>query len=104
MKNNLFNRAAGVLAGMAMLCTLVPGQPVRTVGQEVPEGMELIASNDVLELYLDRELAGFAIKGKATGEIWYTNPPDFDEDPLASNYYKGMMKSQVSIRYYNALR
>ncbi len=101
MKNNLFNRAAGVLAGMAMLCTLVPGQPVRTVGQEVPEGMELIASNDVLELYLDRELAGFAIKGKATGEIWYTNPPDFDEDPLASNYYKGMMKSQVSIRYYN---
>lgn len=107
MKNNIFKRATSVLAGAAVLCTLLPGQSARAAGdssaggQEIPNRMELIASDDRLELWLDEELADFAVKVKDTGDIWFSNPQGADEDPQASNYYKGVMKSQLSIRYFN---
>lgn len=101
MKKNLFNRVISVLAGLAVLCTLMPGQSVHAAEEKIPERMELIGDNGQLELYLDREQADFAIKVKATGDVWYTNPLGADDDPLASNYYRGVMKSQFSIRYFN---
>ncbi len=101
MKKNLFNRAISVLAGLAVLCGLMPGQPVHAAQGEIPERMELIADSGSLELYLDREQADFAVKVKESGDVWFTNPQGADEDPLASNYYRGVMKSQFSIRYFN---
>ncbi|MCM1188944.1 MAG: DUF5696 domain-containing protein [bacterium] len=102
MRNKLFKRAAGILTGIALLCTLAPAPSVRAAEREIPDRMELVASNDSLELYLDRELADLAVRVKATGDVWFTNPQEADEDPLASNYYKNLMKSQFSIRYFNA--
>lgn len=112
-------RSLGILAAV-LLCVLLPGTETRaaeagtsgtetgateraagTAGREIPQGMELIASNEYLELYLDEEAAEFAVRVKETGDVWFTNPPEGEEDPLASSYYKGLMKSQFSIRYYN---
>lgn len=103
MKNNLFRRAISILAGLAVLCTTMPASPALAAGQvqEIPGRMELIASNEWLELYLDGEMADFAVRVKSTGDIWFSNPQKADEDPIASNYYRGVMKSQFSIRYYN---
>lgn len=107
MKNKFFKKAVSVLAGAAVLCSLLQKQPVLAAespssgGQEIPERMELIASDESLELWLDEEMADFAVRVKGTGDIWFSNPQGADEDPKASNYYKGVMKSQFSVQYFN---
>lgn len=40
-----------------------------------PSGMEKVAENDYLVLYIDRERADIAVKVKSTGSIWYSSPP-----------------------------
>lgn len=97
------------MAGVAVLCTLIPEQHVRAAGDEaagkqaeqIPERMELIASDERLELWLDEKMADFAVRVKDTGDLWFSNPQGADEDPKASNYYKGVMKSQLSVQYFN---
>lgn len=97
------------MAGAAVLCTLIPEQHVRAAGDEaagkqaeqIPERMELIASDERLELWLDEKMADFAVRVKDTGDLWFSNPQGADEDPKASNYYKGVMKSQLSVQYFN---
>ena len=107
MKDNLLKRAVSVLAGIAMLCALIPEQPVLAAGNSssggrgVPDRMEMIASDGELELWLDEEEADFAVRVKETGDIWFSNPQGAEEDPAASSYYKGVMKSQFSVQYYN---
>lgn len=109
MKHKFFKRAVSVLAGVAVLCTLIPEQHVRAAGDEaagkqteqIPERMELIASDERLELWLDEKMADFAVRVKDTGDLWFSNPQGADEDPKASNYYKGVMKSQLSVQYFN---
>lgn len=109
MKHKFFKRAVSVLAGVAVLCTLTPEQHVRAAGDEaagkqaeqIPERMELIASDERLELWLDEKMADFAVRVKDTGDLWFSNPQGADEDPKASNYYKGVMKSQLSVQYFN---
>ncbi len=109
MKNKFLLRTISVLAGFAVLCTLIPLQPVRAAENEaaqnqagqIPERMELIASDGNLELWLDEEAADFAVKVTDTGDVWFSNPPGADEDAKASNYYKGVMKSQFSVQYFN---
>lgn len=100
-KNSLFKKVISVLAGVGVLCALLPGQTARAATREIPDRMELIASDGGLELYLDEEQADFAVKVTATGDVWFSNPQGADEDPGASNYYKGVMKSQFSLRYFN---
>lgn len=97
------------MAGVAVLCTLIPEQHVRAAGDEaagkqaeqIPERMELIASDERLELWLDEKMADFAVRVKDTGDLWFSNPQGADEDPKASNYYKGAMKAQFSVQYFN---
>lgn len=109
MKNKLLKRAVSVLAGFAVLSTLIPAQAAQAAEDQaaqsgagqVPERMELIASDQRLELWLDEEMADFAVRVKDTGDVWFSNPQGADEDPKASNYYKGVMKSQFSVQYFN---
>lgn len=103
MKSKFVKRAVSALAGMAMLLTgiLTPGTEAHAAEGELPDGMEMVASNDQLELWFDGELAECAVRVKETGDIWFTNPPEADEDPAASSYYKGLLKSQLSIRFFN---
>lgn len=63
--------------------------------------MQKIAENDALELYIDEKETDVAVRVKATGDIWFTNPPKAAEDPGASAFYQRQMKSQFSIRYFN---
>ncbi len=63
--------------------------------------MRLIAENASLELYFDELETDVAVKVKATGDIWFSNPPKASEDAGASAFYQRQMKSQFSIRYFN---
>ena len=65
------------------------------------EGMVLAAENDILKLYTNLQTAEVAIYDKRNGQITYSNPPDADEDSIASAVNKSMLKSQISVIYYN---
>ena len=63
--------------------------------------MELVAENDYLELYLDEEETDIAVREKASGEIWFSNPVDTEEDSISNGYYKQKLKSQIELTYIN---
>ncbi len=64
-------------------------------------GMKLAAENEFLELYLDEAETDIAVRQKSSGEIWFSNPIDIDEDTVSNNYYKRRLKSQIDLTYIN---
>ncbi len=65
------------------------------------DGMKKAAENDSLILYIDEEQTSVAVQVKATGDVWYSNPPKAEEDPIASDYNRRQLQSQIALRYYN---
>ncbi len=63
----------------------------------VADGMELMLQNDKFELSFDKENGSAALKNKATGYVWYTNPNDLDDSGESSS----KLKSQLFIYYYS---
>ncbi len=97
-------KAAAIILGIVMLPALIAAPEMKSRAaetQNIPDRMKQIASNSELELYFDEEQTDIAVKVKSTGDIWFSNPPEADTDPFAGSYYKGVMKSQVALRYYN---
>jgi hypothetical protein len=65
------------------------------------DSMKMVSENSYLELYMDEKDTCVAVKVKKSGDTWFTNPVDAEEDGLATPYNKQLMKSQFSIKYYN---
>lgn len=66
----------------------------------VLDAMEKMAENEFLALYLLRKTTEVAVLEKRTGELWYSNPPDRGEDPIAAGVNKTKLESQLSITFY----
>ena len=66
-----------------------------------PESMKLVAENEYLALYIDETTTVAAVMDKKNGHVWYTNPPNRSEDPIAAAINKDKLSSQSSISYYN---
>lgn len=64
----------------------------------IEPGMTLIAENDFLELYIDKETTVVAVKNKKSGKLWYTNPPEWQSDTMAANN-TNKLRSQLNITY-----
>lgn len=62
---------------------------------------ELVAENEFLQFYMNKNTAEFAIINKRTNDIWYSNPVDYDQDPIATLDNKEKLRAQLSIRYLN---
>lgn len=67
----------------------------------VVDAMEKVAENEYLVLYINPETTEIAVKVKESGDLWFSNPPDREQDALASGYNKSKLSSQLSITYYN---
>lgn len=65
------------------------------------DGMTWAAESDSLILYIDEEQTSVAVQDKATGDVWYSNPSQAEEDPIASDYNRRQLKSQISLRFFN---
>jgi hypothetical protein len=76
------------------------GQPL-VAGEETLGDMELVAENEYLQMYLDPVETDVAILEKSSGEIWYTNPADLEQDTVATSYYQKLLKSQINLTYIN---
>ncbi len=63
--------------------------------------MKQIAQNDYLELYLDEEETDIAVVDKTSGQIWFSNPVDVDQDEVSNRLYQSRLKSQIGLTYMN---
>lgn len=66
-------------------------------------GMKLAAENGELGLYLNPETAEFAVLVKESGQIWYSNPANLEEDTIASPFEKENLASQLSITFRDTM-
>lgn len=71
------------------------GQPIAAA-----PGMELVAENQFLAMYFNPQTTEVAIKDKSSGAMWYTNPPDREQDTIATGANKKELGSQLTITYY----
>ena len=70
--------------------------------QAALQKMKLVTQNASLMLYVNEETAEIAVKDKRDGYIWFSNPADRDQDPIASPLYKSEMSAQLLVAYYNS--
>lgn len=63
------------------------------------EGMKLIADNGELALFYNTESTEIAVVNLASGETWYSNPQNIEEDSIASAYEKTLLASQLIVQF-----
>lgn len=66
-------------------------------------GMELVAQNSDLGLYFQPETTEVAVLDKRQGQVWYSNPPERNEDEMASSFEKEVLSSQIAISFRDAI-
>ncbi|MCL2084407.1 MAG: DUF5696 domain-containing protein [Oscillospiraceae bacterium] len=69
-----------------------------------PGGMVLAAQNGILKLYVNPLTAEAAVYDARTGVMTYTNPPGAENDPVAGDVNKSILKSQLLVEFYNSNR
>jgi hypothetical protein len=62
-------------------------------------GMKLVADTQELGLYLQPDTTEVAVLDKRSGKVWYSNPQDRNEDPVASPFEKDVLSSQLTISF-----
>lgn len=65
------------------------------------EEMKGIVENEQLQLFVDEVTGNIAVHNKASGEIWYSNPPDREQDGIASGVNLDLLSSQMQLHFYN---
>ncbi len=63
--------------------------------------MDVVTENKYLALYVNEEFAEIAIKDKENQHIWYSNPPDREDDPIVSGARnRNLLNSQLTLEHY----
>lgn len=62
-------------------------------------GDPIIVENDSLKLTMDPLTTQFTLEVKETGRIWYSNPPEADNDTVAPALEKTNLKSALTMSY-----
>lgn len=62
-------------------------------------GMVGLMENNRLRLFMQMSTAEMAVVDKASDTIWYSNPQNTDEDPLATPNIKDKLLSQLTLSY-----
>ena len=58
-----------------------------------------MAESGCLALYMEKTTTAVAVVDKRSGKVWYSNPPDADSDPVATDDAKKLLKAQLTIDY-----
>ena len=66
------------------------------------DGFAVMAENDRFQLLANGATAEVAVADKQNGAVWYSNPPERENDPVAGNgRYKMQLNSQLMVQYAN---
>ncbi len=98
-------RLALLCAMLAVLC--IPGAPAQASSAPQAEaglGDRFVpaAQNARLGLYIDQDLGDIVLVDKTDGSQWWSNPPDAQDDPVASGMPKQQLLSQLYVKYVDA--
>ncbi|KYG26970.1 DUF5696 domain-containing protein [Alkalihalobacillus trypoxylicola] len=63
--------------------------------------MKGMVENEQLQLFVDEATGNIAVHNKDSGEIWYSNPPDREQDSIASGVNSDLLSSQIQLHFYN---
>ena len=63
------------------------------------DGEPVIIENDQLSLEMDGATTQFKVTDKATGKVWYSNPPTRDSDPIAHGVNSDFLSSTLTLTY-----
>ena len=66
------------------------------------KGFSAVLRNDRAELYFHEQTAEIALKDSKTGQIWYSNPQDRDEETMVEGATRKRLGAQLSVSYYDA--
>lgn len=80
---------------------VIPQEAAASMPAEPVAGMEGVAASDKLALYISKATAEIAVRDLDSGRLWYSNPPDREQDPLATGINKEKLSAQMSIVYEN---
>ncbi len=67
--------------------------------KEYPEGLELVAKNESMELYFEPAAVQFIVKDTLTGTEWRSNPENADKDTIAFGQNKTAVQSLIGVTY-----
>ena len=74
-----------------------------SISNELKENDEflLIEENESLAFFIKGKTSEFSIKNKKSGETWYSNPVDIEDDQIAQGTNKTNLYSQISVSYFD---
>ncbi len=111
-KAALAKRLKGLIAPALILAVIAVGVLVITFWREDEEPAEIvkvnafegneeqyILENDKLLFVMDAKTTQFSVTVKDTGKVWYSNPQEANEDPLALGQEKSKLKSTLLLTY-----
>lgn len=67
--------------------------------EEYLNSFRVVSSNDRLTLYAEIESGEVAVYDSQTDEYWFSNPPNRDQDTLATGFNRVLLQSQIRITY-----
>ena len=83
-----------------LLLALAAAAGAAETGDVRLSGMERAAESANLELYVDSGTAEIAVRDKATGMVWFSNPVDRELDPVANELNRSRLGSQLKVTVY----
>ena len=88
----------GVLVIMNFQNTKEPVEVVRLNGYEGTTD-PIVMENEKLKFTMDPVTTQFMLEVKDTGAVWYSNPPEAANDPMATSTEKGKIQSTLLMTY-----
>lgn len=92
-----------ILWTMLIATLLAIGAGSAAAASSVPDGYQLVAENDVLEMYLNPETTSFIFVDRRNGRLWSTNPMG-DTSRIASALWQTHARSQLFFGYTDEKR
>jgi hypothetical protein len=74
-------------------------KPPPPLGAVLTGGRQLVASNELLELYADPATGDIEVLDKRSGRIWYSSPPDAHDEEIATGLARNLALSQITINF-----
>lgn len=71
--------------------------------QTIRDGFQKMSENGLFVLYADKTSGEFYVSNKLTGDMWWSNPPNRDNDSIAKGMQKMDLNSQLIIRYVDTV-
>ncbi|WP_035769187.1 DUF5696 domain-containing protein [Butyrivibrio sp. NC2002] len=91
-----------ILAGVLLVINYKnPEEKKEAIAPYAYSGSEeqTVIENDELKLVMDNATTEFSIEVKDSGKIWYSNPQDANEDPVALQDEKALLQSPLVMSY-----